>query len=242
MELISPTTFLYTFLNSPLSTTKFGTSPPLSFSHPPTFLAVLYLVHYLNRAIVSPLRTPSRSKSHIIVPLSAILFNTVNGSLMGAYLSSPSADNFLRGAFQRPLFWVGLGMWAFGLAGNIYHDEILLNIRRHSKVKAKSQENTNSKEIKKEHYAIPHGGLFNLVTFPNYFCEWVEWLGFAVIASPFPSLSSTADFLATISPPYLFFLSEILLMIPRAFKGHKWYHKRFPEYPKNRKVVIPYLF
>ncbi len=248
MELVSPTTFLYTFLNSPLSPTKIGTSPPISLSHPPTFLAGLFLLHYLNRAIISPLRTPSRSKSHIIVPLAAIFFNTINGSLMGSYLSSPSAETFLQGAFHRPLFWLGLGMWAFGLAGNIYHDEVLLNIRRRAKPGNKSKGKdygTNSTSVNntntKEHYAIPHGGLFSLVTFPNYFCEWTEWLGFAIAASPFPSFSSTATLLATLSPPFIFFLSEILLMIPRAYKGHQWYHKRFPDYPKNRKVVIPYL-
>ncbi|KAJ3480805.1 hypothetical protein NLI96_g8095 [Meripilus lineatus] len=246
MELVSPACFLYTFLNSPLSPTNIGTSPPLTLSHPPTFLALLYLLHYLNRAIISPLRTPSRSKSHIIVPLSGISFNVINGCLMGSYLSSPPAQAFLNSAFSRPTFWIGITMWAFGLVGNIYHDEILLNIRRKAKLNKKTDgsktSDVKSNANKQEHYAIPQGALYSVVSYPNYFCEWSEWLGFAIAASPFPSIFSTADLLATLTPPYLFFLSEVFLMIPRAYKGHKWYLNRFPEYPKNRKVVIPFLF
>ncbi|KAI8973963.1 3-oxo-5-alpha-steroid 4-dehydrogenase-domain-containing protein [Trametes punicea] len=253
MELIAPTTFLYTFLQSPLSPTAAGSAPPLTLTHPPTFLAALFLLHYLNRAIISPLRTPSRSKSHIMVPLSAVGFNVINGALLGAYLSSPTAQAFLAGGFERPQFWAGVVLWAVGLVGNIAHDEILLNIRRNAKAKGKARQitgaakgdddddNGKSKKNKQEHYAIPHGLLYRFISYPNYFCEWMEWLGFAIAASPPPLITSLAAFLTTISPPWLFFFSEVLLMFPRAWKGHKWYHRRFPDYPKERKAVIPFI-
>ena len=41
----------------------FPNAPSLSLSHPPTILAAAHI--YLNRALISPLRTPSRSKSHL---------------------------------------------------------------------------------------------------------------------------------------------------------------------------------
>ncbi len=244
MELVSPLAFTYAFLHSPLSLANFGNSPALSLSNPPTFLAGLYLVHYLNRSLISPLRTPSRSKSHIAVPTLAVSFNLINGALMGTYLSSPLAERFLTGAFSRPLFWVGVGLWALGFAGNIIHDEILLNIRRKAKAKgkAKVQADDNNGKNKQEHYAVPHGWLYDLISYPNYFCEWIEWLGFALAASPLPSLASFGSFLATITPPYLFFCSEVFLMLPRAYKGHKWYQSRFPDYPAERKVVVPFVF
>ncbi|KAI0653511.1 3-oxo-5-alpha-steroid 4-dehydrogenase-domain-containing protein [Cubamyces menziesii] len=252
MELISPAFFIYTFLHSPLSPP--GASPSLALSHPPTFLSALFLLHYLNRALISPLRTPSRSKSHLLVPLSAIAFNSVNGSLLGTYLSSPAADAFLDGAFARPRFWAGVALWALGLVGNVVHDEILLNIRRKAKAKGKGKahesnggakddddNNGKAKRNAQEHYAIPHGLLYRFISYPNYFCEWMEWLGFALAASPAPSCTSFAAFLATVSPPWLFVFSEFFLMFPRAWKGHKWYHSRFPDYPKERKAVIPFL-
>ncbi|KAI0767074.1 3-oxo-5-alpha-steroid 4-dehydrogenase-domain-containing protein [Fomes fomentarius] len=248
MELVSILAFINAYLQSPLSAQAAGRSPPLTLTHPPTLLASLFLVHYLNRAIISPLRTPSRSKSHLMVPLSAVLFNSFNGSLLGAYLSSPSAQGFLNGACSRPRFWIGVGLWVAGLAGNIYHDEILLDLRRKNKAKGKAAvangEDNNGKDKKPagEHYAIPHGGLYRFISYPNYFCEWVEWFGFALAASPAPDFASVAAFVATVSPPWLFFFNELWLMAPRAYKGHKWYHGRFPDYPKERKAVIPFLF
>nr|VWP01607.1 Uncharacterized protein [Ganoderma boninense] len=261
MELVSLIFFVNAYLRSPLSPTStlaltsatslLPNAPSLSPTHPPTFLAAVYITHYLNRALISPLRTPSRSRSHLLVVFLAVSFNIVNGSLMGAYLSSPSAQSFLGDAFARPTFWFGLGLWAVGFAGNIVHDEILLNIRRHAKKQKRKQDapagkddddaNNGKDKDKQEHYAIPHGLLYRLISYPNYFCEWAEWLGFALAASPPPSLASLGAFVASVTPPWLFFFNEIWLMLPRAYKGHRWYLARFPDYPKERKAVIPFL-
>lgn len=258
MELVSPLTFLYTFVTSPLTVQP----PPLpSLSSPHAILAACFCIHYTNRALINPLRTSSRSKTHAIVPLSGIIFNVINGSLMGSYLSSPYARMYL-GA-TRPSFYIGLGVWALGMFGNVWHDEILLNIRRKAKAKGKARANS---EGQGEHYAIPQGGLYNLVSYPNYLCEWIEWLGFAVAASPIPFqfsglaastvLSSLfnpqtyltilnipgQNFAPQLSPPWIFLFSEIVLMLPRAIRGHGWYHEKFGDaYPKNRKAVIPFI-
>jgi len=235
MEIVSPTMLIYTLSKAPLSTGPFNWNPT---ENPAAVLAYFFLLHYLNRAIISPLRTPSRSKSNVIVPLSAILFNLVNGSLMGAYLSSPPARTFLAGAFHRPIFWAGLGVATIGLAGNILHDEILLNIRRKANSKGKSK----ASDSKKEHYGIPQGYLYDYISYPNYFCEWCEWLGFCLAAAPVPTVTSgLGTLLATASPPWLFMSAEIMTMFPRAYRGHKWYHEKFPDYPKERKIVIPFL-
>jgi 3-oxo-5-alpha-steroid 4-dehydrogenase 1 len=243
MELVSPITFVYTYLRSPLSPLSFGTPPPLSIHNPSTVLAILFLIHYANRAVFSPLRTPSRSKSHVIVVLSAILFNSVNGPLLGAYLSSPECHSYLAGAYRRPRFWLGILMWAAGFIGNIVHDEILLNIRRKKQAEdaKKAPEQTAKEKKKGEHYAIPHGLLYKYISFPNYFCEWVEWLGFALAASPIPSFASQGSFLATITPPFLFLVAEVLTMMPRAVRGHQWYRRKFLNYPKERRIVVPFL-
>jgi 3-oxo-5-alpha-steroid 4-dehydrogenase 1 len=212
MEMVSPISFLTAFLSSPLtrpvtSLKRFPLSPPPIFSQvsfagfhlsvpsPPTILALLFLGHYANRAVLSPLRTPARSKSHIVVPLAAVLFNIVNGSLMGAFLAglATSAGKSGSGIFwflgnssviANWTFWVGVGMWAVGFASNIWHDEILLNIRRTSKPSAqgKDKDKEGSKDGK-PHYAIPRGGLYALISYPNYFSEWFEWLGYAIAAS-----------------------------------------------------------
>ncbi|KAF8520853.1 hypothetical protein JB92DRAFT_3141408 [Gautieria morchelliformis] len=290
MEIVSPVCFLIAFLSSPLtrpltSLKRFPLSPPPGYSqtslagfrflvpNPPTLLALLFLGHYANRALISPLRTPARSKAHISVPIAAIFFNIVNGSLMGAFLSAlatpiakPGIGAFLfRGSHTVVAnwqYWAGIVIWAIGLASNIWHDEILLNIRRQVMQKpAKSSRNgREASRNTKPHYAIPHGGLYALVSYPNYLSEWFEWLGFAVAASaltaqlpathvvfPFAAgrlalgaLSDT-EAIQRLTPPWIFFLSEVFLMLPRAWNGHKWYRKTFPDYPRNRKAVVPFL-
>lgn len=231
MELVSPISFIVVLYRGPWAASLSAVSTPQ------VILTSLFIIHYLNRAIISPLRTPSRSKSHIAVPLLAVLFNIANGALMGTYLSTPTASAFLEGAFLRPSFWVGITLWACGLAGNILHDEVLLEIRRKSKAKGKRNEN----KIGKEHYAIPHGYLYRYISYPNYFCEWLEWFGYALAAAPLPALMPLTETLRTVHPPWLFLWSEVLLMIARAYKGHQWYHKNFPEYPKERKAVVPFI-
>jgi 3-oxo-5-alpha-steroid 4-dehydrogenase 1 len=80
-------------------------------------------------------------------------------------------------------------MWAVGLASNIWHDETLLNIRRKPKSTVSqtpagpSKNEQEGSRNAKPHYAIPYGGLYALISFPNYFSEWFEWLGFAISAS-----------------------------------------------------------
>ena len=99
---------------------------------------------------------------------------------MCAYLSSPSAQTFLRDAFAHASFWLGLGLWAIGFAGNIIQDEFLLNLRRDMErsFKAADHDNddTNNGKTKsmQEHYAIPHGPLYCLILHLNYLCEWAE--------------------------------------------------------------------
>ena len=248
MELPSPILFTFAFLTSPLSG---GSSNPPSLCTPNAILALCFLAHYLNRAILSPLRTPSRSKSHVIVPLAAIAFNVVNGFLMGSYLSSPAARISL--AKPSPRFYLGVALWAAGAAGNIFHDEILLNIRRKAISKGKGKANGG------EHYAIPNGGLYSFISYPNYFCEWIEWLGFAIAASPVPNMPGLSTLLdpqtfvnilttapdqwaPSLTPPWIFLINEIILMLPRAFRGHQWYHNKFGDsYPRQRKAVIPFL-
>lgn len=280
MELVAPATFLYAYTTSPLS----YYDPPLpALTSPQSIIAGLFLLHYANRALISPLRTPSRSKSHIIVPLTGVLFNTVNGLLQGSYLSSPYARMFLTKpyTFQRTSFYVGLGLWFIGFVGNIAHDEILLNIRRKAKAKGKGKKTSgdnddndgndgdakpNGSRATKEHYAIPCGLLYKFISYPNYFCEWIEWFGFALAAAPLPIEPSVSGlvtalldifsvktiqsilfdparlFAPPLAPPFIFFICEILLMLPRAYNGHKWYKKTFGDsYPKERKAVIPFV-
>ena len=242
MELVAPIAFLYALVNTPLAS---SIADVASLTPTPLFFAALFLVHYANRALISPLRTPSRSKAHLSVTLCGIAFNIVNGTLIGTYLRSPTASAFFASdPLARPAFWAGIALWAAGFVGNILHDEILLNIRRNARAKGKARAKSPSPLSKQqhEHYGIPHGYLYAYVSFPNYFCEWVEWFGFALAAAPVAEMTSLSALVASVQPPWIFFLAEICLMIGRAYKGHRWYLRNFADYPKDRRIVIPYVF
>ena len=77
-------------------------------------------------------------------------------------------------------------------------------------------------------YKIPKGYMFEKISCPNYFGEILEWLGFAVMVWSIPG--------------FLFFLWTSFNLIPRAISQHRWYKKKFKNYPKKRKAIIPYIW
>jgi 3-oxo-5-alpha-steroid 4-dehydrogenase 1 len=76
-------------------------------------------------------------------------------------------------------------------------------------------------------YAIPHGGLYRYVSCPNYLCEIVQWVGFWVVCWSPPSLVFAAWTAAN--------------LVPRALAHHRWYRERFPDYPPERRALVPFL-
>ncbi|KAG8830788.1 hypothetical protein FRC17_004246 [Serendipita sp. 399] len=107
----------------------------------------------------------------------------------------------LKDAFSDPLFVLGITMFLAGFISNIFHDEILYNLRRTPPPTPDG----------KPHYAIPHGGLYRYISYPNYFSEWIEFTGFAIAASPHWEYTA----------PWQFVVAEIMVMAPRAYKGHQ---------------------
>lgn len=219
MEINAPITLIGTFIWAPLSKTGM---PPLR--SPATFLCGLFIIHYIHRAIIQPLTSPTRSPSHIIVPFMATCYQLTNGTLLGTFLSSGEVS---LDAWDKPMFWVWVALFFAGMIGNIYHDNLLMSLRRSAKAKAGDG---------KPHYGIPRGGLFSLISYPNYFCEWCEWLGFAMASTVGTGFPPTY-----LTPPFVFLLSEVCVMLPRAISGHGWYRQKFEDYPKDRKAVIPFI-
>lgn len=76
-------------------------------------------------------------------------------------------------------------------------------------------------------YRIPEGGGFRYVSSPNYLGEMVEWTGWAIATW---SLAGTA-----------FALYTAANLAPRAMANHRWYRDTFPEYPRERKALLPFV-
>lgn len=152
---------------------------------------------------------------HISVPLSAVLFNLINGFLMGSWIGgrspplrlpaaayNPRGLKWLHklGATKRftpvvisspgllpdwahvktqPLFWIGIAGWAVGFLSNVYHDEILLDLRRPKgqrwtkamKDEVDGDDKDDDDKSGQPKYGIPKGGLYKKISYPNYLSE-----------------------------------------------------------------------
>jgi 3-oxo-5-alpha-steroid 4-dehydrogenase 1 len=200
MELVSLVVFAALFLAGP--TTK--TAPMWVFF-------ALWTAHYVNRSLIFPWRTRTKSKS---IPLaivgSAVAFNMVNAGLNGLYLGC-FGEVYPTAWLTDPRFIVGLAVFVGGAAINIWSDNRLIGLRAGGR----------------QGYTIPRGGLFEWVSCPNHLGEIVQWWGFALMCWNLPALS--------------FAIWTAANLIPRALSHHAWYGKTFPDYPPNRRGVIPAL-
>ena len=77
-------------------------------------------------------------------------------------------------------------------------------------------------------YRIPQGRLYRYVSSPNYLGEILEWFGFALATWSMAGLA--------------FAIFTAANLVPRARANHLWYRDRFPDYPKERRAIVPFLY
>ncbi|XP_004451137.1 3-oxo-5-alpha-steroid 4-dehydrogenase 2 [Dasypus novemcinctus] len=109
-------------------------------------------------------------------------------------------------------FSLGVFLFIVGMGINIHSDYILRQLRKPGEV----------------NYSIPQGGLFKYISGANFLGEIIEWMGYALATWSFPALA------------FAFFTLCFLGL--RAFHHHRFYLKMFEDYPKSRKVLIPFIF
>lgn len=195
-------------------------------------LLLLFALHYVNRAIVYPLRmNPTSHQVPLLVTVCASLVTVWNGYLQCFY--SVQMEKFdplsLSLSWNNLQCWTGIGLFFAGMGINIHSDGVLRNLRRRGP-SGRSKPNETPRQTKEGAvYYIPYSPCFALISCPNFFGEILEWFGFAM-ASRF-SLPSVAFCVYTASN-----------LIPRAIAHHEWYLRKFDDYPTERKwAVIPYV-
>lgn len=201
------------------------------------------VVHYINRAIIGPIINPSMSPIYWFPWAFATIFQFSNGLSIGHWLGGygpTTKSNWGAHTFNLSspgIMEFGLLIWTFGLLGNIYHDEILRDIRRRASSRQASEqkkEDSKSKAGGKQtktvakHYEIPQKGLFKYILYPHYLLEWIEWGGFWMMCG------------WGCVPARNFVVNEITTMIARAVEGRQWYVEKFGrEKVGRRRAVIP---
>ncbi|EAW10201.1 3-oxo-5-alpha-steroid 4-dehydrogenase family protein [Aspergillus clavatus NRRL 1] len=163
MEIIGPVNLLYTLWKLP-PLLNLASLPPAN-----KLVAALYVIHYINRAIVSPLfAAPSMSPMHLSVVLMAVLFNWFNSACLAGWLvgyhipvlgyttdgaaaaagPSSSTDNPLLllpsatpySPATHFLSSLGMVLFAAGMIGNIYSERTLFRLRREAAQKRDEQQ------------------------------------------------------------------------------------------------------
>ena len=200
MEIVSLVVFATLFLCGPTSK-----------SAPMWVFFAFWAAHYINRSLIFPWRVRTAGKTiPLAIVASAICFNAVNAGLNGYYLGSLATY---------PVIWLWdsrfvAGAMAFlsGAAVNVWADNRLIALRA-------GDASTG--------YAVPRGGLFEVVSCPNHLGEIVQWFGFALMCWDLPALS--------------FAIWTAANLIPRSLSHHGGYRKRFSDYPHDRSAVIPFV-
>ena len=205
-------------LPSPIVFLIFFLTGPHRFETVPLLFMCVWLLHYGNRTFFFPLsiRTPkgaTASFSFFVIAMGWIV-TPLHGYLNGAYFST--WGHYTTAWLTDPRFLLGFPLYLASLASNIHCDAIIRNLRTREEVA------TGAKV-----YRIPQGGLFRLVTNVSYLTELTAWLGFAVM-----TWSLAGVFIFTVSAANL---------VPRAFSTHRWYREKFPDYPKDRKALVPFI-
>jgi 3-oxo-5-alpha-steroid 4-dehydrogenase 1 len=191
--------------------------PPLLIALAGSFDAVtlvllgIWEAHYLRRAFVYPWLIRGRgARVPLLVPISGALFNLLNAYLNFRYLGSLAMRHALAWLWD-PRFVLGGMVFAAGYAINRRADQILRALRAPGETG----------------YKVPHGGLYRLISCPNYLGELIEWCGWALLTWSLPGL--------------FFALFTAANLVPRALAHHRDYRRRFADYPRERRAVLPYL-
>lgn len=174
-------------------------------------LLVFWLAHYVHRALVYPFRVRSSRPSI-----------TAGVIVLGAAFNI--GNGYLNGRYlfalgpeldsswlTDPRFVAGVLLFWLGFALNQHSDHVLIELRGDGK----------------NGYRIPYGGAYRFVSCPNYLGEMIEWGGWALACWNLGALA--------------FFVWTVANLAPRAFKTHRWYRQQFPDYPPNRKALLPFI-
>jgi very-long-chain enoyl-CoA reductase len=179
-------------------------------------IAAFYMVigHYLKREFESIF---IHRFSHGTMPFRNVFKNSFHYHILGGLLLAYAiygpwlAVGTERSLISPKLFWGSILVFIYAELSNLHTHITLRNLR------------PPGTRVRR----IPYGYGFGLVSCPNYTFELLAWAAFAVLTG---SLAAWLFFAVSFGQIYLW-----------AIKKHKAYKREFPDYPSNRKALIPFI-
>jgi 3-oxo-5-alpha-steroid 4-dehydrogenase 1 len=173
---------------------------------------LLWEAHYVHRAFIYPFTLRGKGKEMPACVAALAFFFNVANGYLNGRYLFALCGGYPVDWLRDPRFLAGMALFIAGYLTNRFADRTLRNLRRPGE----------------SEYRIPYGGLYRRISCPNYLGEIVEWIGWAVM---------------TWSPPGLAFaVWTVANLVPRARDHHIWYRESFPDYPPERKALVPGLF
>ena len=168
-----------------------------------------WALHYVNRIFIFPFRTRTMGKKMPLMIMILTMVFNLINAFINGYWLGYMTDYRYSDWGRDPRFIAGIIIFIAGFIINQSSDNYLIKLR----------------EKKGAGYFLPEHWLFRKISCPNFGGEVLEWTGFAVMTWAMPGLS--------------FAIWTAANLVPRALHHHRWYRDAFPDYPKNRKAIIP---
>jgi 3-oxo-5-alpha-steroid 4-dehydrogenase 1 len=169
----------------------------------------MWEAHYVHRAFIYPLGLRRSTRRMPIAVMAMGITFNVLNGYLNGYYLFTLSGGYPAAWLLDPRFLAGLMLFVAGFVINRRADRTLRLLRKPGE----------------EGYRIPQGGLYRWVSCPNYLGEIVEWCGWAVATWSLPGLA--------------FAIWTAANLIPRAVANHRWYQTHFPDYPSQRKALLP---
>ena len=175
----------------------------------------LFELHYIQRSFVFPFRMRGYSVMPISIVVMGVTFNLLNAFMQGGWIFYLSPDDYYgRDWLTDPRFVAGFLVFIIGMFINIQSDDIIRDLRKDGDTR---------------HY-LPKGGMFRYVTSANYFGEFLEWVGFAILTWSWAGA--------------VFALWTFANLGPRADHIYKMYQSEFGDQLNTKRVkrMIPFIY
>jgi len=174
-------------------------------------LLMFWIAHYLHRSLIYPFRLHSSRPSITVSVIAMGAVFNVGNGYLNGRYLFTLGPELDSSWLLDPRFVVGAILFWAGYALNQHSDRVLIELRAPGETD----------------YKIPRGGGYRFVSCPNYLGEMMEWAGWALCCWNLGALA--------------FFVWTVANLAPRAIKTHRWYQEQFPDYPADRKALLPFI-
>jgi len=169
----------------------------------------LWEAHYLHRALIYPFGLRGTAKRMTVVVMAFGLVFNMMNGYLNGRYIFTFSGGYSSGWLADPRFIAGVALFVIGFVINRQSDLVLRSLRKPGE----------------SGYKISYSRFYRWVSCPNYLSEVIIWIGWAVATWSLTGLA--------------FAFWTIANLVPRAKAHHTWYQNSFPDYPPERKALVP---